>query len=188
MSKSLQLPLFTEDLKVVECLILIKPPQNVIDYIAIVRNEIESEYGKFPSHWSESYITLSNLLIIPDRIETALSNVTDRLSRFYSFEISLNGFSVLEERNTLFIDMEPSYAFRALTDEFAQIKKDVLKNTKLYHSQHPPLTIARKMNSWVIQKLKKKYVGKPFHYVFDAKKKYYLSKNIPLIITSHTLR
>ncbi|MGN8226512.1 2'-5' RNA ligase family protein [Gracilimonas sp. BCB1] len=170
MSKSVQLPLFTEDLRVNEFLILIEPPKNVADYVTILKKELKEEFGSFKSEKSRAYITVSNFLVTQKRMDEVLAKVQTRVSLFSSFELKLQSFKIFESGNTFYIGVEPSHPFNTMINEFKSIKKEVVKTTKFYSGTTPHLPIARNLDSRVLRQIKYRYLQKPFYYTFDVKK------------------
>ncbi|MCP9292754.1 2'-5' RNA ligase family protein [Gracilimonas sediminicola] len=170
MSKSIQLPLFTEDIRVNEFLILIEPPKNVTDYVSILKKELKEEFGSFKSGKSKAHITVSNFLVTQKRMDDVLAKVQRRVSLFSTFEMRLQDFRVFESGNTFYIGVQPSHTFNSLISEFKSIKKEVVKTTKFYSSETPHLTIGRNFNTKVFRQIKDRYLEKPFFYTFDVRK------------------
>lgn len=177
MSKPIQLPLFKDEVKVSECLILIEPPRNVVDYVSILKKELQDEYGKFLSGDSKAHITISNFLVSDNRTDKVLSTIDKRLSLFPKFELQLKGFSTFDTGRTFYIGVEQSRAFAYLTNEFESIKKEVVKTTKFYSSKTAHVTIARKLSPQAFNHIKDKYISKPFYYTFDVERLIVLKRN-----------
>jgi 2'-5' RNA ligase len=170
MSNPVQLPLFTEDIKVKDFFILIEPPKNVIDYVSILKKELKEDFGLFDSEKVKAHITVSNFLVTQKRMDDVLAKIQRIVSLFSTFEMRLQDFKVFESGNTFYIGVQPSYTFNSLTNEFQSIKKEVVKTTKFYNNEPPHLTIARNFNTKVFSQIKDRYLEKPFYYTFDVKK------------------
>lgn len=177
MSKPIQLPLFKDEVKVNECLILIEPPRNVVDYVSILKRELQDEYGDFLSGNSRAHITIRNFLVAENRIDKVISTIGKKLSLFPKFEMQLKGFSTFDVGRTFFIGVEESKSFKYLAKEFETIKKEVVKTTKFYNSNTPHVTIARKLTTKAFKKIKEKYISKPFYYTFDVERLIVLKRN-----------
>lgn len=170
MPQSIQLPLFTEDIRVNEFLILIEPPKNVIDYVTILKRELKEEFGSFRSEKSEINITVSNFMVTQKRMDHVLSEIQRRVSLLSAFEMRLQDFKVFEPENTLYIGVKPSYTFKTLVNEFRLLKKEVVKTTKFFSSETPHLTIGRKLDQRIFDQIKQRYLEKPFYYTFDVRR------------------
>ncbi len=170
MRKEIQLPLFTEDIRVNEFLILIEPPKNVIDYVSILKKELKEEFGSFKSEKSKAHITVSNFLVTQKRMDHVLSKIERRISLFSTFEMRLQDFRTFDSGNTFYIGVEPSHTYNSIINEFKALKKEVVKTAKFYSSTTPHLTIARKLDSNVFIQIQQRYLEKPFRYTFDVQK------------------
>ncbi|WP_421774612.1 2'-5' RNA ligase family protein [Gracilimonas sp.] len=177
MSKSVQLPLFTEEIRVNEFLILIEPPKNVNDYVSILKKELKDEFGSFKSDKSKAHITVSNFLVTQKRMDDVLSKIQRRVSLFSTFEMRLQDFKIFESGNTFYIGVEPSHSYNSMINEFKALKKEVVKTAKFYSSTTPHLTIARKLDSDVFKQIRERFLEKPFYYTFDVKRLIVLTRS-----------
>ena len=174
-----QLPLFSEDLKLSEVLIVIEPPREIADYIALLKKEIYDEFGDFTSRFSKAHITVNDFLVMDDRMNPVLNAIEKHISEFRSFSIRLNGFSTFDNGNTLFVNVESSESYNDLLNEFEILRNEVVKAKKknFYSSAKPHITIANQLQNSAFQELKKRFQPIHFNHEFMVEKLVVLSRN-----------
>jgi 2'-5' RNA ligase len=166
----MQLPLFLEDVKVSEVLILIEPPKEITEYVTLLKKEIREEFGEFKSSGSKAHILVNDFLIMEERLDPTLSVIEKHLSKFNSFRLQLNGFSSFGNSNTVFINIEASDAFNHLIDEFEILRQEVIKTKKFSHTKSPHITIASKLNKQAFKELRRRFEPLHFNHEFEVDK------------------
>jgi 2'-5' RNA ligase len=177
-----QLPLFSEDLKLSEILIVIEPPGEIAEYIALLKKEIYDEFGDYTSRFSKAHITVNDFRVLDDRMNPTLNAIEKHISEISSFIIQLNGFSSFDSGKTLFVNVESSESYNHLINEFEIVRSEVVKAKKknFYISTRPHITIANQMNNSAFKELKKRFHPLHFNHEFKVEKLAVLRKNINL--------
>ncbi|MAL16391.1 MAG: hypothetical protein CL670_10560 [Balneola sp.] len=168
----MQLPLFREDVKISEVLIVIEPPKEIVEYIALLKKEISEEFGDFTSRYSTAHVTVNDFLVADERMKPVLSAIEKHISEFKAFSIRLNGFSSFENGNTIFVNVEVPDSYNSLIDEFEILRQEVVKTKKknFYNSRTPHITIANQLANSSFKELKKRFSPIHFNHEFSVEK------------------
>lgn len=168
MNKTVQLPLFENDAMINDILVLISLPDEVSEYVSMLKKEIFTDFGDFESRTSKAHITVNNFLIAEKRMPPVFNEIRKSLSELNSFTLKLNGFSTFQNSQTLFINVEQSEGFNNLIVEFEELRKRVIKTKRFKHSKTPHVTIAKKVRLNTFKELKRKYIPLHFNHEFEV--------------------
>ncbi len=178
MNKSPQLPIFGSHLKINQFLTIISPPEEIIEYVHALKEDLARQYGDFESRNSIAHITLNSFLIADSRSPFVLSAIMRRLSNFGTFRLEIRDFDFFNDTQKVFLNVNPSVDFDRMVGEYDELNRNFIKTKKFTASKRPHITIGKKLNPHSFDEIRESFSNMTFNYEFPVDRLEVLSYNL----------
>lgn len=130
-----------------EYLIVISPPNTIINYVADLKIGFKKENGSYRSVHSKAHITLTNILLTDVEAKHLLDRLVKVLSDFQAFDIYLNGYDFFDSNETFFIKIEENECLQHLRTLVLEQVEYVIPSLRSRSTSYiPHITIGKQLS------------------------------------------
>ncbi len=160
-----------------ELLLVLNPSPHISVHIRDEKEWFKSNYGYFESYYSTPHITLSNLLILPDKTSTFLNSLREKLLTVEPFDVNLAGYGSFETGKTIHVNVIKDKFYEKLLMQLALQKAEFFNRRHFNIINEPHLTIAKNLSPFILMRARNEYYKRDFFDCFEAKSITVLSRS-----------